>query len=173
MDGDLSPSLPPRDGAGEPSRLAPEMGSRPQAGSKRAWWHSLKGPIAVLLGDLSHATPMVRRRAAEALARLGDRRATSALAACARDPHWEVRRACVTALDRLGGDNVLKALHRAARDGHVLVRLAAAEAIAHHGDASSLPVLEAMREYAERYGNASDQVAIGAALARLTERLEA
>jgi HEAT repeat protein len=164
--------LPPKPGAAEPARFSPELGTRPVA-EKRPWWRSLKGPIAVLLSDLSDPKPMVRRRAAEALARLGDRRAVSALAACARDPHWEVRRACVKALDRLGGDAVLKPLHRAARDGHPLVRLAAAEAIARHGDASSVEVLSAMGEYAERYGSPGDKTALAAAIRQLEGRLEA
>ncbi|MFN3431638.1 MAG: HEAT repeat domain-containing protein [Candidatus Sericytochromatia bacterium] len=169
----MSPSLPPKDGAAELTRLSPELGSRPLAGPNRPWWRSLKGPIAVLLTDLADPTPMVRRRAAEALARLGDRRAASALAICARDPAWEVRKACVKALDRLGGDGALKALHRAGRDGHAVVRLAAAEAIGRHGDASSLPVLKAMLDYAERYGTAADRVAIAEALAQVEARVEA
>lgn len=173
MEPDLSPSLPPKDGAAELSRLAPELGSRLQAGSNRPWWRSLKGPIAVLLTDLADPTPMVRRRAAEALARLGDRRAVSALAICARDPAWEVRKACVKALDRLGGDGILKALHRAGRDGHAVVRLAAAEAIARHGDASSLPVLKAMLDYADRYGTPGDRLAIAEALRQVEARVEA
>jgi HEAT repeat protein len=175
MEPDLSPSLPPKDGApAEPSRLAPELGTRPQRDAgRRPWWRSLKGPIAVLLTDLGDPTPMVRRRAAEALARLGDRRAVSALALGVRDPAWEVRRACVKALDRLGGDGVLKTLHRAGRDGHAVVRLTAAEAIGRHGDATSLPVLRAMLEYAEKYGTAGDRVAIAAALRLVEARLDA
>lgn len=172
MEPDLSPSLPPAPGSAEPARFSPELGTRPVV-EKRPWWRSLKGPIAILLSDLSDPKPMVRRRAAEAIARQGDRRAVAALAERARDPHWEVRRACVKALDRLGGDAVLKPLHRAGRDGHPMVRLAAAEAIARHGDATSLPVLQAMREYAERYGAPGDQSAIAAALRQLEARLDA
>ena len=171
MEPDLSPSLPPK-GASEPSRLSPELGTRPVV-EKRPWWRNLKGPIATLLADLNDPKPMVRRRAAEALARLGDKRAASALAACARDSSWEVRRACINALDRLGGDAVLKPLHRAGRDGHPVVRLAAAEAIARHGNASSLPVLEAMLEHAERYGTSGDRAAIAAALQQVAQRLDA
>jgi HEAT repeat protein len=172
MEPDLSPSLAPKGGAAEPARLSPELGTRPVV-EKRPWWRNLKGPIAVLLADLSDPKPMVRRRAAEALARLGDRRAVSALVACARDPAWEVRRACVKALDRLGGDAVLKPLHRAGRDGHPVVRLAAAEAIARHGDATSVPVLRAMLEHAERYGLPADRAAVEAALRQVEERLNA
>jgi HEAT repeat protein len=150
--------------------MAPELGSRSRA-EPRPWWRNLRGPIAILLKDLQDPKPMVRRRAAEALARMGDRRAVAALCFCAKDSAWEVRRACVGALDRLGGDAVLKALHRAGRDGHPVVRLAAAEAIGRHGDAGSVAVLAAMREYTERYGTARDLAVVDEAIARLAARL--
>lgn len=174
MEPDLSPSLPPKDGTHEPAYLAPELGSRPQRETgRRPWWRSLKGPIAVLLTDLNDPTPMVRRRAAEALARLGDRRAISALVIGARDKRWEVRQACVKALDRLGGDGVLAALHRASKDGHAVVRLAAAEAIGRHGNGTSVPVLRGMLDYAEKYGTPGDRLVIAEALRQVEARLDA
>lgn len=161
---DLAPSL-----SGDGPDLAPSLGAPPPAG--RAWWHSLKGPISVLLADLERGTPTVRRRAAEALVRMGDRRAVAALAERCRDEHPEVRLACVKALSRLGGDGALPALHRACRDGHAPVRLAAAEGLARLGDASSVAVLEALLAHARDYGLPPDVALIERALADLTRRL--
>ncbi|HEY9722532.1 MAG TPA: HEAT repeat domain-containing protein, partial [Oscillatoriaceae cyanobacterium] len=164
-DEDLAPSL---GGDGGPE-LAPALGATPPLG--RAWWHSLKGPISVLLADLERGTPTVRRRAAEALVRMGDRRAVPALAERCRDEHPEVRLACVKALARLGGDGALPALHRACQDSHAHVRLAAAEGVARLGNESSLGVLETLRGHACDYGLPSDVVAVERAIAELTRRL--
>lgn len=163
---DLAPSL----GAlGEPS-LAPELGSR-KSQAHRPWWRNLKGPIGVLLADLASPNALVRRRAAEALVRLGDRRALSALAAGAGDPAWEVRLACLRALDRFGGDEAVLAFHRACRDGHAAVRLEAARALARHGTAASVGVLEQLLSYVTAYGLPRDRAVVESALAELKSRL--
>ncbi|MDB5101562.1 MAG: lyase domain protein repeat-containing protein, partial [Cyanobacteria bacterium RYN_339] len=135
------------------------------------WWRNLKGPIAVLLADLSVQSPRVRRRAAEALARLGDRRAVPALAQGLRDADWEVRLACIQALDRLGGDGVAEPLARATREGNARVRLAAADALAQHGDARGVAALEALAGYLEATGLETDRARVLAALTALKRRL--
>lgn len=146
--------------------LAPELGT-PAGRGGRAWWRSLKGPIAVLLVDLEATSPLVRRRAIEALVRLGDRRAVPALTLTVRDPAWEVRRACVRALGRLGGDGAARALRIAVRDGHPAVRLAAAEALAGLRDAGALPLLEELARHMEAYGTPFEQARVNAALETL------
>lgn len=164
---DLAPSL----GASEGS-LAPALGSRPPAGV-RPWWRSLKGPIGTLIADLEHASAIERRRAAQALVRLGDRRAVPALAVAARDPAFEVRKAAIAALAALGGDGVREPLHRACQDGHPAVRLEAAAGLVAHGDRSSVVVLEALAEHARRFGLPADLVRVEAAIAGLRSRLAA
>lgn len=163
---DLSPAL---GGAGADGGLAPELGS---TGSKpRPWWRSLKGPIAVLLAGLESKTPTERRRAAEALARLGDRRAIPALSERVReDARWEVRKACVEALLALGGE-VQPGLHRALRDGHPAVRIAAAEGLAVHGSRASLQPMDDLLAYLQRFASASDVARVAAAIATLRSRL--
>jgi hypothetical protein len=162
--GDLAPAIAeaPDDG------LAPALGTPPGRGG-RAWWRSLKGPIAVLIADLEATSPLVRRRAAEALVRLGDRRAVPALALAARDPAVEVRRACVRALGRLGGDGAAVALRRSMRDAHPAVRLAAAEGLAGLGDAAALPLLEELARHLAAYGSAHERERAAAAIARLRD----
>jgi HEAT repeat protein len=169
---DLSPSLPGSacGSSHEDASLAPVLGTTPGLG-KRAWWRNLKGPISVLLADLGDASPRVRRRAAEALARLGDRRAVPALALGLRDPVWQVRLACIQALARLGGDGVAEPLARATREGNARVRLAAAEGLAQHGDARGLAALEALAAYLEAAGLETDRTRVLAALATLKRRL--
>jgi ParB family chromosome partitioning protein len=164
---DFSPSLPGKD-----ESLAPVLGTAPTRGQgKRPWWLNLKGPIAVLLADLTAQSPRVRRRAAEALARRGDRRAVAALAQGLRDADWEVRLACIQALARLGGDGVAEPLARATREGNARVRIAAAEALAQHGDTRGLAALEALAGYLEAAGLEADRAKVLVALATLKQRL--
>lgn len=165
-DGDLSPAL----GSGGEGSLAPELGTRKDT-AHRPWWRNLKGPIGVLVTDLAAPNVLVRRRAAEALVRLGDRRALPALATGARDPAWEVRVACLRALDRFGGDEAVEAFHRACRDGHAAVRLEAARALAKHGTAGSVAVLEALLAYVTSYGLPRDRQEVESALLKLKQRL--
>ncbi len=146
--------------------LAPELGTPARRGG-RAWWRNLKGPIAVLLADLEAASPLVRRRAVEAMVRLGDRRAVPALTLAVRDPSWEVRRACVRALGRLGGDGAARALRIAVRDGHTAVRLTAAEALAGLPDAAAVPLVEELAKHMAAYGTPFEQARVNAALATL------
>lgn len=155
-------------GGGDDGGLAPALGSKAPRG-KRAWWNNLKGPIAVLLADFADPHPRVRRRAVEALGRLGDRRATSALTQGLRDPAWEVRLACLHALVKLGAGTA--PLARATRDGHPPVRRAAAEALAAHGDARDVPALEAMVAYLAATAQDADRQHAEAALAALQTRL--
>lgn len=165
MSDDLSPALP-----GHDESLSPVLGTA-RTTERRPWWRNLKGPIAVLLTDFGDPSPRVRRRAAEALARLGDRRAVPALALGLKDPDWQVRLACIQALARLGGDGVAEPLARATREGNARVRLAAAEGLAQHGDARGLAALEALAAYLEAAGLESDRARVLAALATLKRRL--
>lgn len=167
MDGepdDLAPALAGR----EEADLAPALGT-PAGSLGRAWWRNLKGPIAVLLADLEAASPLVRRRAVEALVRLGDRRAVPALGLLGRDPAWEVRRAAARALGRLGGDGAVTALRAAMGDGHPMVRLAAAEALAGLRDGAALPLLEAFAAHLAQFGTKYEQGRLEAAIAALRE----
>ena len=161
----LAPALP---GGGPEGDLAPALGT-PARRAGRAWWRSMKGPIAVLLADLEAASPLVRRRAVEALVRLGDRRAVPALALTLRDPAWEVRRACARTLGRLGGDGATLALRGAMRDGHPLVRLTAAEALAALQDRGALPLLEELAAHLARYGTPFEQARAEASLLALRD----
>jgi HEAT repeat protein len=159
MSDDLSPTL----GDGSDRGLAPAMGGDARV-DKRAWWRSLKGPIAVLLADLEADNPLVRRRAVEALARLGDRRAVPALARQLRDRDWKVRLACVQALGRLRGDGVISPLARATRDGHPRVRLGAAEILAVQGDPRGIAALDALLAYLDACGQSAEHAKVKALL---------
>lgn len=167
---DLSPSLA---GSGPDEDFSPTLGTpAPARRGGRAWWRNLKGPIAVLLADLEAPSPLVRRRAAEALVRLRDRRAVPALAQAVRDKSWEVRRACALALGRLGGDGAAAALRIAARDGHAQVRLTAAEALAALGDVGAVPLLEEVVRHMGAFGTKHEQERAESALAALRRRAQ-
>ena len=149
--------------------LAPELGT-PAGGGRgggRAWWRSLKGPIAVLLRDLEAQNPLVRRRAAEALVRLGDRRAVSALAHALRDPAPDVRMACARALGRMGDAAARGALRPLMRDARPAVRVAAAEALAALHDVEALPLVEALVAHFEAFGTPHEAARVAAIAARL------
>ena len=169
MADDFSPALSGPEGLPDYS-LAPVLGS-PAARGRRPWWNNLKGPIAVLLADLGATTPRVRRRAAEALARLGDRRAAPALAQGMRDRAWEVRLACLEALLQLSTDGLAAVLARATRDGNPRIRMAAAAALPNFGDAHGLQALEALEAYLDACGQEADCLSVSLRLSELRARL--
>jgi HEAT repeat protein len=152
---ELSPAMAGRDELADCS-LSPTLGTAAIT-RRRPWWNNLKGPIAVLLPDLTDASPRLRRRAAEALARLGDRRAAPALALGLRDRTWEVRLACLEALLHLRADGLGEVLARGTLDGHPRVRLAAADALLVLGDARGIAPLEALEKYLSASGQETDR----------------
>lgn len=98
------------------------------------------GPTACsYLASLSvgHPDEVLRREAAETIARFGDDTAWDALLAALAGPTpWEVRKTLVDALGRSRADRALTPLvERLARDGSPTVREAAAAALATLGDA--------------------------------------
>lgn len=116
----------------------------------RAWWVGqyamdalvAVGPPAVgeLSGALSHRVPVVRRRAADVLGLIGDRRATDSLLAAVEDDVPWVRMRAVQALGRLRDSAAAPALQKALHDQDALVVRAAIEALRQIGADGELGV---------------------------------
>ena len=99
-------------------------------------------PLAVKLRE--DTDPVVRRRAAEALSRLGSETALAALTAGLRDPVEDVRLAAARGLRELDPGYAKADLSRLLlEDPNHDVRVQAAGALGESGDAEVLPVLEA------------------------------
>lgn len=82
---------------------------------------------------LGHEDPAVRRRAAIAAGRIGDRLVASRLVQALADPVLEVRRAAALGLGFLGAPDTVAALKTALGDADPLVRGRAAEALSRIG----------------------------------------
>lgn len=99
-----------------------------------------------LLAFLRHDDPSVRRRAALAAGRIGDRLATAALMEGLKDKEVEVRRAAAQALGWIGSDEAVESLKAALADQDPAMRGRAAEALGRIGPKSVGPVIaEAFR----------------------------
>jgi cyclophilin family peptidyl-prolyl cis-trans isomerase/HEAT repeat protein len=95
---------------------------------------------------LGHEDPAVRRRAAMAAGRIGDRLVAPRLVQALTDPVTDVRRAAALGLGFLGAPESAAALTTALGDPDPLVRGRAAEALSRIGDAASGPAIaEAFR----------------------------
>lgn len=99
-----------------------------------------------LLSFLRHEDPSVRRRAALAAGRIGDRLATTALIEGLKDKEVEVRRAAALALGWIGTEEAVEPLRLALNDQDPAMRGRAAEAIGRIGPKSLGPAIaEAFR----------------------------
>ncbi|HXY38945.1 MAG TPA: HEAT repeat domain-containing protein [Vicinamibacteria bacterium] len=94
------------------------------------------GELLALLGDADRG---VRRRAALAAGRIGDRAMVGPLLPLVADPETEVRRMAAFALGLLGDTAAVDRLLAALKDPEALVRARAAEALGRLGDARAAP----------------------------------
>ena len=99
-----------------------------------------------LLSFLRHEDPSVRRRAALAAGRIGDKLATNALMEGLRDKEVEVRRVAAQSLGWIGSNEAAESLRAALRDQDPVMRGRAAEALSRIGPKSLGPeIAEALR----------------------------
>lgn len=97
-----------------------------------------KGELAKLLSDPDRS---VRRRAALAAGRIGDRAATPLVVPLLKDPDAEVRRSAAFALGLIGDASSSEALVASLKDDDAEVRGRAAEALGRAGDAKQAPAI--------------------------------
>jgi hypothetical protein len=115
----------------------------------RAWWvgqYAIDALIAIgppavdeVIAALEHREPIVRRRAADVLGFIGDRRATGALTKAVADDFAWVRMRAVEALGRLRDPAASRALQDALHDPDALVARAAVEALRQLGAGATAP----------------------------------
>lgn len=115
----------------------------------RAWWvgqYAIDALIATghqavdaVIAALGHQEAIVRRRAADVLGFIGDRRATDALVEATGDDFAWVRMRAIEALGRLRDPAATRALKDALHDPDALVARAAVEALRQFGAGTPSP----------------------------------
>jgi len=100
--------------------------------AKQEWNKCVKlgGPaVKPLIAALKDKDRDVRKKAAEALGKLGDGRAVESLIAALKDKNGHIRAAAAEALGRIGGNSAVKPLIAALKDKYSYVRAGAAKAL--------------------------------------------
>ena len=138
---------------GAPGERAGEIPATvPQTEEKKAD----EGPATVdgrpeverLIANLKDNDWLVRREAAEALGKLGDKRAVTPLIACLTDADSSVRFNVVEALGKLGDKQAVEPLIACLKDEDERIRRAAAEALGKLGDKRAVePLIAALPDW--------------------------
>ena len=107
-----------------------------------------KTAVPALIKALKDSDKDVRKAAAEALGKIGDKSAVPALIKALKDGYWQVRTAAAAALGKIGDKSAVPALIEALKDKDSDVRTAAAEALGTIGDTRAVPALiEALKDW--------------------------
>ena len=125
--------------------------------------------LPVLIQALADPRYPVRRNAAVALGKLGDRRAVTPLIPALQDASKRVRREVVRVLGELGDARAVEPLCAALVDGDETVRRAAAEALEELGDERAVNALRTALDD----GDVDVRLAVAEALDRLKDRQDA
>lgn len=96
--------------------------------------------------ELKNEDKLVRRKAAEALGKLGDSKAAEPLIQALKDEDWRVREKVVEALGKIKDPRAVEPLTQALKDEKAIVRQRAASALGNTGDERALEALTQAKE---------------------------
>lgn len=122
--------------------------------------------VPYLIYALNNGDPELRMRSAEALGRIGDRRAIAPLKAHLSDDDITVRIYAITSLGQLHAENALKSLLSLLADENWEIRSACAEALGLIGNAKAIqPLIILLEDEQPKVGNSA-----AAALKKITKK---